>query len=391
MIKNIFEISDIEKNRILGLHESATKRQYLPEQVVTNFDSVYDYKKEGDRYFTKKKNSNQWVELSGEPLNAVKTRVFKVGTKPAKTSNAQTQSCPALPKSAGISSSLLPQYQNEAKILMKSGIPQRTACEISFVKIRPQYKGKPFFVVDTLHNLIYLYDQNGKFVAKSPMLDGYHAQSQETEIVAKALLNFADRVNQLGFKWDSKQKKYIHTTDQSKKFDNKLIYNQINKDAARFIPKGIYSIGSLSTKEDYAGGENNVFWLQDSEGKKIIQAIHGFFNEAPRVEALNQMKATIGTGVSSPAVPDDFIKLVENYMNTSKFNKSYGCINVPVDFLKKAQPYAKQKANVFVIGETEQNYLVQNDAQFFEQMGGGQKCVDPTTLGTQIPNLENVA
>jgi len=32
MIKNIFEVNNEEKSRILNLHENATKRQYLSEQ-----------------------------------------------------------------------------------------------------------------------------------------------------------------------------------------------------------------------------------------------------------------------------------------------------------------------------------------------------------------------
>ena len=35
MIKNIFEVNNEEKSRILNLHERATKRQYMSEQGVT--------------------------------------------------------------------------------------------------------------------------------------------------------------------------------------------------------------------------------------------------------------------------------------------------------------------------------------------------------------------
>jgi hypothetical protein len=34
MIKNIFEVNNEEKSRILNLHESATKRQYISEQIT---------------------------------------------------------------------------------------------------------------------------------------------------------------------------------------------------------------------------------------------------------------------------------------------------------------------------------------------------------------------
>lgn len=76
-MSKLFLISEEEKNRIILLHESATKRQYLSEQVVTDHDSKYDYKKENDKYYFKLKNTDNWKEATGEPLNAIKTKVFK--------------------------------------------------------------------------------------------------------------------------------------------------------------------------------------------------------------------------------------------------------------------------------------------------------------------------
>jgi hypothetical protein len=52
-MKNLFIINEEEKNRILNLHETATKNLYLSEQIITNFDSKYDYKKESGDYFFK--------------------------------------------------------------------------------------------------------------------------------------------------------------------------------------------------------------------------------------------------------------------------------------------------------------------------------------------------
>lgn len=43
---------------------------------MTNFDSVWDYKKEGENYFAKKKTSDSWIKLSGNNLETVKSKVF---------------------------------------------------------------------------------------------------------------------------------------------------------------------------------------------------------------------------------------------------------------------------------------------------------------------------
>jgi seryl-tRNA synthetase len=76
-MSKLFLISEEEKNRIINLHESATNRHYLSEQEVTNYDGKYDYKKENDKYYFKLKNTDNWKEATGEPLNAIKTDVFK--------------------------------------------------------------------------------------------------------------------------------------------------------------------------------------------------------------------------------------------------------------------------------------------------------------------------
>jgi len=90
-----FIINEDEKNRILNLHESATKRQYLPEQekilqnekIVTNHDRTYDYKKSGEEYFYKLKNADDWTKASGKGLEAIKTKVYKEGGSTNPTLN----------------------------------------------------------------------------------------------------------------------------------------------------------------------------------------------------------------------------------------------------------------------------------------------------------------
>jgi hypothetical protein len=89
---------------------------------------------------------------------------------------------------------------------------------------------------------------------------------------------------------------------------------------------------------------------------------------------------------TSMSIPDSFIKTVEQYMGTSKFNQSYGCINIPEDFLKIARPYAAG-ALVFVIGETEDNYLVQSD-NFFKSMGQSEQCPNVASLGQILPKID---
>jgi len=326
------------------------------------------------------------------PTEKVKKTPTQTRTQtPTKTPQTK-QFCEPHPKDNRVDPKLEVNYQPEAIKLRKLGIPQRTSCEISFIKLRPEFTKKPFFVVDTRENLIYLFGTDSQFVAKSYTLDGAHGQSQDAKKIAQALMTFEEEMTSIGLSWDSKTRKYKDSKGKTVENYTDKFYNNIDKIGARFFPKGIYSIHNLSTDKEYAGGSNNIFNIKTLDGKQISQAIHGFYNEPPRVEALQRLKSKMGKSFNpeNPNVPQEFIDEVTKYLNTSKYNRSYGCINVPADFLEKAKPYAKQKPMVFIIGETENNYLVNNSDDFFNKMGQGEDCVNPAKLGTPI-SFNNVA
>ena len=93
-MNNRFTLSESEKQRILTLHESATKRQYLSEQVVTDHDSKYDYKKEGDKYFYRKKGEKTFKKAAtgGNAEEQIKMKVFKEKSSTTKVNTTTTKS-----------------------------------------------------------------------------------------------------------------------------------------------------------------------------------------------------------------------------------------------------------------------------------------------------------
>jgi hypothetical protein len=388
------EIAKIKTSEIEDL-EGTIKTTSLNEQVAQGAQGdPYEYKKEGDVYYARKKGSQKWIKTSGKMADAISKKIFTKPTQVKKSTQVKTekQYCPAHPKSSDVNPALEKNYQTEAAKLIGKGIPTRTSCEISFIKLRPKFSNKSFFVFDSLQNLIYLFDKAGNFVAKSYVLDGADAQSQNSKKIAQALWSWQQQVENMGFKYDPKQKKYLDKTTQKRQYSNDLVYQAIDKNDTRFFPKGIYSVTALQTDDEYAGGKNNLFRLKTLDGTEIAQAIHGFYNEPARVVALEQLKTKMGSSASpkSASVPQEFISMVEKYNQTQKYNKSYGCINLPTDFLNIAKPYATGSM-LFVIGDTKTNYLVQNSNTFFQQMGDGKNCSDPTSLGVELPNLEQTA
>jgi hypothetical protein len=103
-MKQLYFLDEEEKNRILNLHESATKRHYLGEQAtnqtnlptITDNDKTYDYQKNGDTYFFKVKpnatdnraqkyKDGNWHQGIGKASTAIKALFDK------KPNGTQTQ------------------------------------------------------------------------------------------------------------------------------------------------------------------------------------------------------------------------------------------------------------------------------------------------------------
>lgn len=136
MKKNLFLITEDERDRILGMHKKATASQYLSEQesapatpeepkaqILMANDRDYAYKKEGDKYFFKLQPNPvsasaqqyktagkflDWTEAKGKGLAAIQKLNFKPETmdtlaaKDTKVtpSAAQTPTTPATAQTA---------------------------------------------------------------------------------------------------------------------------------------------------------------------------------------------------------------------------------------------------------------------------------------------------
>ena len=79
-MKNLFTINEEEKNRILNLHENASKRHYLSEQVKQGLPGdPYEYKLENGVYSFRNvdKGETQWTTANANQSSVIKTKIFK--------------------------------------------------------------------------------------------------------------------------------------------------------------------------------------------------------------------------------------------------------------------------------------------------------------------------
>jgi len=262
---------------------------------------------------------------------------------------------------------------------IKQGIPTRTACQIALNKIRPGYKDKNSIILDSLNKLVYVYDKSGKFVGKDVTITGANKQSQDPKVIAQALLSWEENVNQLGFEW-KEGAGYIDVTGKGRKYDHELVYDLTNKTGTRFLPSGIYKTGK-NTRDDasYAGGSDNIVSLFKGN-TDLGQAIHGYYLEQPRTLAIQKAKKLLANNVYDPKVTQEFLDAVGS--GQINLSQSYGCINVPDDFVPILRKYMLD-AYVFNMSETGENYLVDNAQDFFKKTMNSEFCPSPKSLGAK--------
>lgn len=249
------------------------------------------------------------------------------------------------------------EVEIDKESMIKSGYPKRIVNQYEVVRKSKRFSGKSFFIVDTKENLIFLFDKNGKFVAKSPTIDGFDKQSSDSIKIKGTLKSWSQTVKELGFVWNKKTNSYEDTTNKNRIYTPKLVYDYLGKQGMRFFPKGLYKVPSKYHNENFIGKSENTFDVETSNGSETAIAIHGLYKSQYRIENMKKLVSSIGSDFNEINVSENYKKLISENDNNSKFNNSFGCINVPEEFLELTKNQAVESL-IFVLGESNKNYLV---------------------------------
>ena len=241
--------------------------------------------------------------------------------------------------------------------------------ELAYIRQRDM-DNQPFFVYDPKDNLLYLFNKGGVLVDYTSVIDGQSPQS-DAEVVT--LERWCELSGQDYEPYFCKNKKTGARGN--------YIYSALAKTANAFIPKGIYPISYLSRTPGYAGSGLNVIGLKDQEGNPMAAAIHG----TARLVASAELEKHLKKDISSGKVPQEYLDAIKLIANS---NLSSGCLNVPAKFIDNPRvQYLAQDAKLFVMGEG-RDYLVQNFEEYFDKLSGdGQRCVNPTSLASNMSNV----
>jgi hypothetical protein len=238
--------------------------------------------------------------------------------------------------------------------LLKLGMPERITNQYIEIRKTKKNQGKSFYIVDTKENLIFLFDKTGNFVAKSPTIDGFDKQNSEYE--KDALKSWMDHASDIGFEWDYLLMKYIDNTGKKRIFSNQLVFIYLTEIKSKFFPKGIYKITSKYHDNNFIGSIDNTYDITTLNDKPISLSIHGLYKSEYRIKNMNYQMSLIESDFKTINVPKKYIKEIIVNDTNKTYNNSFGCINVPEEFLKLANQYAVGSL-VFVMGENN-DYLI---------------------------------
>lgn len=408
-MKNLFTINEEEKNRILNLHETATKRHYLSEQGNKLFDITdpfnmrntysafdftgisqgpegdpYQYKFEGDKVFYAKKSDGifpKWILVkTPKGIEAIKTKIFKSRNTSVETPKKKTDT---VKKDIVKKDSKTSNKKVKKEKISEYKFTPRIDEELKHI-IDRDLDDKPFFIYDPKDNLLYFFNKSlmsspPKLIDYTSVVDGADAQKDSKSFTVSDWCKVSKNKNKK-FLLD----KPYNCTDPDTGKKTLPGYSVLTSLKSRFLPKGIYSISYLSQNKGYVGTGKNQFGLKDSEGTQVSAAIHGIpAGIEERLTASKDLEDLLKKNIESGAVPQEYLNSIKTIASA---NQSFGCIGVPAKFIDN--PKVKNlalNARVFVMGEGKQNFLVQNSSEFFDKLSGdGQQCVNPIMLAQSL-------
>lgn len=382
-------------SRIVRLTESDLEqiiKKVLKEDIKTNVNPKN--LKLGDRGPEVEKLQQRLIDMGVLILRKGPTGYFGELTQRAL---ARAQGSPLPPKETGAKGKVStgaavgqggtkPQTGKQSVKSSYSFTP-RIDQELQYIKQRG-LGGSPFFIYDPKENLLFLFEDADKYVAKTQVVDGADMQKQ---VESSQALTIDDWCKVSGLETTPHK-----CTDPKTKGEKHPAYWVLEKLKDRFLPKGIYKISSLSRDEGYSGKGNNVWSLTDTKsGKRVSAAIHGIPSGIPsRLKASSDLEALLKSDIKSGKVPQEYLNAAKTIASA---NQSFGCVGIPASFVENPQvksileggdKWYKKSIKVFVMGDTGKDYLVQNSVEFFDKLGGnGQFCTNPESLASKMSSM----
>jgi hypothetical protein len=350
-------------------------KQVLSEQVVQgNGDDPWEYKKEGNKYYARKKGGKNWVLTGGNAEQSIKTKIFgdktsstskpKSTTKTTvtpKTTTTTTTQTKVVPNKVITSfnpivvqkTDTLTPYSRDtlklkgdfiakdvnAAISLMGKISKKTFEQLNLAKSKNTFKGKSFIIINKDAAIASLFDGNYKFVTKSSITTGKSKDSGEIPIGFEEWINITLDWWKKNSKKDTKVSSWVNAHSSLIKSDNTIDYNKyksgsddfpysykaLESTGKNYTPSGVFGVSSGS-KSRYVGAPDivNTFPLVDLKtAKKYPAAVHAY--------------ATTDRGKAIEKASSQDTELLKDYTRMGA-----GCVNVDKNFILNIQKYNPQ-------------------------------------------------
>jgi hypothetical protein len=406
MYKN-FNLTESEKEQILEMHQShgykkplnetkIYKLNLLNEEPVTNINpknlKIGDGGKKNPQQVQDVKKLQQYLIDAGllKTTSGKPTGYFGPLTNAALNSylSGGKQKTPIQQKTSTQPNSLAKSIESSSNVEDLTG-SDRINKEIMYINARPQFNGKPFFLVDPKLNIVYAYDANHKFVAYSQSVAGADKQKERT-------ITYKEWCEISGLKYDKfarlcKGQEIATAADSAKTKNVTPSYDALIKTANRYAAAGIYKTTGVYYEKGYQGIPSvpNLFSLEAPDGSQIGTAIHALVNIPNRLVADAELKKYLDTEKNLGRIPKKYIDAVTKF--SSKYDLSSGCFNVDPKFANNPSviAIARSKAFVFIMSEKNKDYLVvvppSNHDEFFMALkGDGQSCKPIESIASNL-------
>jgi hypothetical protein len=287
---------------------------------------------------------------------------------------------------------------------------ERMNKELFYINARPEYNGRPFFIVDPRLNLVAAFDKNHKLIDYSQSIAGTDRQTDEVvsykkwcDLSGGTYIKRGRNPYGLGFGCYETGTTVQDVKDGKAKWI-KMKYDVL--DGLRSQKAGIYQVKSTRRTQKYSGDigtGHNVYSLSTQDGIPVGTAIHSLKASERRVKPDNELKKYLDKENSENKIPKKYVDVVERDFLKSKrkYDLSSGCFNVDPKFAtnSKVQAMGRRGTPVFIMSEKETDYLVQvnpgNEGDYLLDAAGKKdgNCKSPSALkqkyGIQI-NMDDI-
>lgn len=304
-MKFSINISDSEKKIIINNHKSLMK---INEQIVTNHDSVYDYKKEGGNYFFKKKDSQEWKKAVGKGVESIKQNVFK---------------------------------EKVTSSTRDIGLSRQVKSQIEYLKKNNLLSDQSFTILDDRDSKVYAFNPNYKLYKKYNVITG---KNRGDKLNTKTIVDYVKENKNIilnAFKDRSVSDAFTYIKEC---YLNNVLEN-------KNTPAGVFKRGGFleSTFSDLfltsffskTYGDQYIVW-KTLEGKTIPFGFHGtkYTQRLKGLESKNCSRRKLSYGCVN--FNDSDIKDINKFISPGQISiwlpDSGGILELPKEYFNKQKP-----------------------------------------------------